>query len=626
MILFQKNIHTILFLGLFVMIFHACERPISADAVPASFPKNGEVFIDGFSSGLEYLPFADSYFEAFSVDEDTKQDGTASMRFDIPSVGDPNGAYSGAIFPDYGARDLSEFDALVFWAKATKAATLNEVGFGIDFEEDAFSVSLTDLALSTNWRKYSLAIPDPSKLTQERGLFWYAEGPEDGEGYSLWIDELEFISTDNITNAQATIANGDDITIGTFTGTTNPISGLSYFYTDENGNEQKLNIAPAYFDFISSDPSVATVDENGNILALASGTAVINAKVGDSFADGSISVQVGGNFESAPTPQQDEADVISIFSDSYANKPVDYYNGYWAPFQTTTGDSEMINGDNVLSYKVLNFVGIQFAVNVPTIDVSEMTHFHADIQPLQGIQAGDFFTVTLLDAGADNTIGTDDDSTADITLNADDLSLGNWASIDIPFSSLGSLSQRANLAQIIFVTDGTIKEVYVDNVYFYKGDDVGGTSPSQSAPVPTQSQNNVISIFSDAYTNLSGTDFNPNWGQNTSVSQIAIDGNNTLLYEGFNYQGVAFASGVDVTEMEFLHIDYWSANASNLNAFIISPGPVETAVALDVPTNGWHSIDINLSEFTPVDLLDVFQMKFEGNGDIYLDNMYFFKN
>ena len=48
------------------------------------------------------------------------------MRFDVPNVGDPNGAYAGAIFPDYGGRDLSGFDALTFWAKATKKGTINE--------------------------------------------------------------------------------------------------------------------------------------------------------------------------------------------------------------------------------------------------------------------------------------------------------------------------------------------------------------------------------------------------------------------------------------------------------------------------------------------------------------------
>ena len=41
------------------------------------------------------------------------------MRFDVPNVGNPNGAYAGAIFPDNGGRDLSEFDALTFWAHPT---------------------------------------------------------------------------------------------------------------------------------------------------------------------------------------------------------------------------------------------------------------------------------------------------------------------------------------------------------------------------------------------------------------------------------------------------------------------------------------------------------------------------
>jgi len=59
--------------------------------------------------------------------------------------------------------------------------------------------------------------------------------------------------------------------------------------------------------------------------------------------------------------------------------------------------------------------------------------------------------------------------------------------------------------------------------------------------------------------------------------------------------------------------------------FLISPGPVETSYTLTVPTTGWSSLDIPLSEFAPVDMGDVIQLKFEGNGDIYLDNIYFHK-
>jgi hypothetical protein len=39
--------------------------------------------------------------------------------------------------------------------------------------------------------KVIIPIPDASKLTLEKGMFWYAEGPENGNGYTFWIDELK---------------------------------------------------------------------------------------------------------------------------------------------------------------------------------------------------------------------------------------------------------------------------------------------------------------------------------------------------------------------------------------------------------------------------------------------------
>lgn len=163
----------------------SCERELSDEVEFATFPNNPEIFIDGFSGGLEYMPFAGSKFDAFTVDNETKYDGSASMRFDVPNVGDPDGAFAGAIFPDNGGRDLSSYDALTFWAKASQAGTINEIGFGQDFGENKYLVTLPNLRLSTNWKKYIIPIPDASKLTIEKGMFWYAEGAENNDGYSF---------------------------------------------------------------------------------------------------------------------------------------------------------------------------------------------------------------------------------------------------------------------------------------------------------------------------------------------------------------------------------------------------------------------------------------------------------
>lgn len=621
-IIMKSNI--LLFFG-FVLLFSNCTRDLSEDATIATFPKNGDVYIDGFSAGLEYLPFGDSYFAAFSVDTETKYEGTSAMRFDVPNVGDPNGAYAGAIFPDYGGRDLSGFDALTFWAKATKTGTVNEIGFGQDFRENKYQVSLSNLELTTYWRQYTIAIPDPSKLTRESGLFWYAEGPEDGEGYSFWIDELQFEKLGTVAQPRPSIFDGLDASIQTFAGVTTPVSGLKQTVNLGNGQDQTINVAPGYFEFASSNPSVATVNEQGMITAVAAGEAVITATLGGVDAKGSARVAVIGNFVSAPTPTQDPSDVISIFSDAYTNEPVDYYNGYWAPFQTTVGQDDInINGDNIIGYSELNFVGIQFLVDAPTINASSMTRFHLDVQPREDIQPGDFLTIRIADVGPDNTFGTGDDSSGEIRLDNSKLVNGEWYSLDVAFSDLAGLAGRSNLAQVVFVSDATISNIYVDNIYFYNDGGSGPVGPAVAAPIPTRSAADVISIFSGAYTDVD-RNLNPDWGQATVVTEVNIAGNNTLLYSGLNYQGIELSSSQDASGMDFLHIDYWTANSSVLNAFLISTGPVETAYALNVPTSGWASVDIPLSAFSPVDLADVIQFKFDGNGDIYLDNIYFYK-
>ena len=153
------------------------------------------------------------------------------------------------------------------------------------------------------------------------------------------------------------------------------------------------------------------------------------------------------------------------------------------------------------------------------------------------------------------------------------------------------------------------------------------TEPTVGAPDPSRDANNVISIFSDGYTNVGGTDFNPDWGQATIVTEESIDGNNTLVYSGLNFQGTQLAENLDVSGMEFLHLDYWSSNSNLLNIFLISPGPLETPVSLDVPSDGWNSIDIPLMSFSSVvNLNEVFQFKVDGNGDVYFDNIYFYRN
>jgi hypothetical protein len=442
-----------------------CERDLSDDAVETGFATKSEVFIDGFSSGLEYYPYENSKFDAFTVDSETKYSGTSSMRFDVPNFGDPEGAYAGAIFrDDNGGRDLTQYNALTFWAKGTKAGKINEIGYGQDFGENKYEVSIKNLHLTTNWKKYTIPIPDASKLTQEKGMFWYAEGPEDGDGYTFWIDELKFEKLGTIALGQVSILNGNNQTETSYVGVNSKIDGVTATFNLANGNNQTISISPSYLQFNSTNPSVATVDSSGSIASLSAGTAVINATFGAASVTGSLTVNCVGTFVHAPTPTKNQANVISLFSDSYSSVPVNYYNGYWQPWQTTVSNDFSVQGDNILNYTIFNFVGIDYSS--PTINASSMTHVHLDVFIPGSIAPGRQLRVLVVDFGANGVFGGGDDTRHSTTFTAPTLVSQSWVPIDIAFSSMTTLASRTHLAQLILEGgDGSL--IYVDNIYYY---------------------------------------------------------------------------------------------------------------------------------------------------------------
>lgn len=150
-------------------------------------------------------------------------------------------------------------------------------------------------------------------------------------------------------------------------------------------------------------------------------------------------------------------------------------------------------------------------------------------------------------------------------------------------------------------------------------------APTQGAPEPNANPDDVIALFSDSYNVIDTIDYDPNWGQTTQVTQVDIEGNQVLKYTSLNYQGTDYElNKQDVSDYNFLHIDYWSGDAQSLALYLISPGPQETPYTFDVTLGEWQSHAIPLSTFAGVvDLTDTFQLKITGNGTVYIDNVYF---
>src|SRR5690606_38472758 len=158
--------------------------------------------------------------------------------------------------------------------------------------------------------------------------------------------------------------------------------------------------------------------------------------------------------------------------------------------------------------------------------------------------------------------------------------------------------------------------------------------PTTNAPAPTNAQADVISIYSDSFTDVA-TNYDPNWGQ-TGFGQVNPNfdpgtGNLVLAYPNFNYQGTEITPQ-NASGMEFLHIDIWTSTATSVSVSPINNGTGVAEILVNVPLvqNGWSSVDIPKSAFTGMTWNNVVQIKFDGQAGvvpstIYLDNVYFWK-
>jgi hypothetical protein len=587
------------------LFFASCERDPNV-LEPANYPDVPEVFIDGFSAGLNYAAFGGSKVTAFDVDKEVKYKGTASMRIEVPDFEDPMGAYAGGAYFTEAGRNLTGYDALTFWAKSSLPANIDIVGIGNDLGLSRNLATITGLAVNTNWKKYIIPIPDASRFKEERGMFFYSEGPENNLGYTIWFDEVKFEKLGTIAHPRPYILNGQDQNTIATIGQTLSIGDIYVLFNMPDGTDERVNVSPSYFTFTSSDESVATVNENGQITILAMGSAKITAAFGSKNAVGSITVNVEELPVPAPVPTVPSADVISLFSNAYTNVPVDTWATGWL-YSTAVLQEIQINGDDVKLYTNLNFNGIEFASQ--TIDATQMTRFHMDIWTPDPTTPPAAFKVLLVDFGADGVFGGGDDVSHELTFTANTnpgLTTKQWVQIDVPLSAFTGLTTKAHLAQLVI--SGDLPTVYVDNVYFYKQGGGTGNEPTTPAPTPTYPAGNVISLFSDAYTNVPVDTWRTDWSS-AVLTDVNIAGNPTKKYSQLDFVGIETVNNqLDISSMTNFHIDVWSPDFTLFGVKLVDFGAdgafgggddVEHQVDFNSPVKGgWVSLDIPLSDFT----------------------------
>jgi len=153
-------------------------------------------------------------------------------------------------------------------------------------------------------------------------------------------------------------------------------------------------------------------------------------------------------------------------------------------------------------------------------------------------------------------------------------------------------------------------------------------NPTELAPDPTEDEANVISIYSDAYTDIDGVNLDPAWGQGTVTEEVEVQSEMILKMGGLDYQGIAFDDNAqNVSGKTKVHLDIYCTAATDIFVSLIGGG-AENAVTVTTEAGAWKSFDIDLSEYTSPDLTAIHQLKFEDGSEvtptIFVDNIYFY--
>ncbi|SHG15768.1 hypothetical protein SAMN05444396_105121 [Flavobacterium segetis] len=160
-----------------------------------------------------------------------------------------------------------------------------------------------------------------------------------------------------------------------------------------------------------------------------------------------------------------------------------------------------------------------------------------------------------------------------------------------------------------------------------------------AAPIPTIPAANVISLFSDSYTNVAVDTWRTSWSQ-ANLEDIDISGNKAKKYSSLNFVGVeATTTPINATAMTFFHIDIWSSTFTEFKIKLVDFGAngvfgggddKEHEIKISNPEKEkWVSLDMPLSDFTGLTTRShIAQIIFvgapSGSTTVYVDNVFFY--
>ena len=221
--------------------------------------------------------------------------------------------------------------------------------------------------------------------------------------------------------------------------------------------------------------------------------------------------------------------------------------------------------------------------------------------------------------------------------------IGQWEELTYDFS--GSIGNTYN--RLVIIPDFAPREqdntIYFDNIQLPEGNVTPPAEPTVAAPTPTTDAANVISLFSNAYTNVTVDTWSAEWDQ-ANVADAQVVGDDVKLYTNLVYAGIEFTSQtIDASSMTHFHMDIWTPDATSAPAVfkvkLVDFGAdgawsggddVDHELTFDentMATGTWVSLDVPLSDFTGLTTTGhLAQMIIAGEPNtVYVDNVYLWR-
>lgn len=332
-------------------------------------------------------------------------------------------------------------------------------------------------------------------------------------------------------------------------------------------------------------------------------------RVGDSPIDDELPEQM------APAPAHESSKVRSIFSDAYA-AATEITN------LTGTGQLKVLSvSPTERIIKIEGGLNHWANLNFKAVSLEDRDYLHVDVFVVrdEGTVPMKFKFDTGLSVQREMNPG--------------------WNQVDIPLSEFKEegTSLVAVTQFCLINSKGTVQNVFVDNLYAYGQAETGSntddpSAPTEQLPAPKHSAENVVSLYSNHYTNVAKLTLSNPGNPTCEMDEVTpFAGDEMLRFTGMNWALVSVGPAVDLSQMAYIHFDIYALSDPKIVFGLGDGGANEGRSPWQYLQAGWNQIDIPLSVFaengadlTNVSILRMFSATGFAIGRLYFDNIFAF--